>query len=127
MTASRRILYLEDEIIIALDTAQTLRELGFAQVDIAHNLRRARAFVARGAYEFALLDVNLGTGELSIPFGRELIAGGTRVLFATGYNRVEMEQEHGDLLFIEKPLSAGVIADALRRTLLSRAEPDAED
>jgi len=60
MPSDRRILYLEDEIIIALDTAETLREMGFAQVGLAHNLRKARKLAEAGGYDVALLDVNVG-------------------------------------------------------------------
>lgn len=115
MPHNRRVLYLEDEIIIALDTAETLRELGFAEVAIAHNLRKARSLAAAGRFDVALLDVNLGSGEVSIPFGRDLIATGMIVIFASGYNRAEMESEHPDLVFLEKPLNAETITDALIR------------
>ena len=111
----RRILYLEDEIIIALDTAETLRDMGFAEVGVANTLRKARALAAEGDFHMALLDVNLGGREHSLDFGRGLIAAGMPVIFATGYNRVEMEAEHSDLVFVEKPLNAEAIAAALAR------------
>ena len=107
------ILYLEDEIIIALDTAQTLTEMGFVEVAVAHNLRKARRLAEAQRFDYALLDVNLGDGEVSLPFGQELIANGVRVVFASGYNRAEMEAEHPGLVFVEKPLNAGNIGAAL--------------
>ena len=109
------ILYLEDEIIVALDTAQTLEDMGFAEVRLVHNLRRARAEAERGPPACALLDVNIAGEGLSIAFGRELMARGVAVVFASGYNRHEMEAEHAGLVFVEKPLSAGAIADAFAR------------
>jgi len=109
------ILYLEDEIIIALDTAQTLREMGFAAVHLVHNLRRARSVAEAETLDCALLDVNIAGEGLSLEFGRALIARGLHVVFASGYNRHEMEAEHGGLTFVEKPLSAGAIADAFAR------------
>ena len=115
MVREGRILYLEDEIIIALDTAQTLRDLGFSEVCVAHNLRKARTLAEEQTFEVALLDVNLGDGALSLDFGRELLARGLPVIFATGYNSSEMRAEHGDLVFIEKPLSAQSSAEVLDR------------
>ena len=109
------ILYLEDEIIIALDTAQTLREMGFARVAVCHNLRKARRLAEAGSFRHALLDVNLGDGETSFAFGRELMARGVAVVFASGYNRAEMEADHPDLVFVEKPLGAEAIAAAFDR------------
>jgi len=110
------ILYLEDEIIIALDTAQTLAELGFAPIHVVHNLRRAREqaeVLVPG--DCALLDVNIAGEGLSLDLGRALIARGVRVVFASGYNRHEMEAEHAGLTFVEKPLNAGSIADGFAR------------
>ena len=113
MPPDRSILYLEDEIIIALDTAQTLEEMGFAEVAVAHNLRKARRLAEEHRFDVALLDVNLGGGELSLDFGRELMGRGVAVIFASGYNRREMEGEHDGLVFVEKPLNASVIGAAL--------------
>lgn len=116
------ILYLEDEIIVALDTAQTLEEMGFAAVHVCHNLRRAQALAERlGPGDFALLDVNIAGEGLSLDFGRALLARGVRVAFASGYNRHEMEAEHAGLTFMEKPLSADTIRDAFERLAASGA------
>jgi CheY-like chemotaxis protein len=110
------ILYLEDEIIVALDTAQTLADLGFATVHMCHNLRRALALSEQLATgDFALLDVNIAGEGLSIDMGRTLVSRGVRVVFASGYNRHEMEAEHAGLTFVEKPLTADTIRDAFAR------------
>jgi DNA-binding NtrC family response regulator len=110
------ILYLEDEIIVALDTSQTLTELGFSTVHLCHNLRRAQALSEKlSAGDFALLDVNIAGEGLSIELGRDLLARGVHVVFASGYNRHEMEAEHAGLPFVEKPLTAETIRDAFAR------------
>ena len=112
------ILYLEDEIIIALDTAQTLKDMGFRTVHVVHNLRRAAAVVGSDETPIhcALLDVNIAGEGLSLDFGRELLARGIAVIFASGYNRHEMEAEHVGLTFVEKPLNASTIAAAFERS-----------
>ncbi|MEM1428572.1 MAG: response regulator [Pseudomonadota bacterium] len=111
------ILYLEDEIIIALDTTQTLKDMGFRQVHVVHNLRRAAAAAQSEAvsFECALLDVNIAGEGLSLDFGRGLMDRGVAVVFASGYNRHEMEAEHSGLTFVEKPLNAATIAAAFAR------------
>ena len=114
------ILYAEDEIIIALDTQQLLADLGYVQVTLVHNLRRAVAATEAQTFDIALLDVNLGGGETTIELGRRLRDTGVRVVFATGYNSSEMEAEHPDLIFVEKPLTAPSIAQALARSLPQR-------
>lgn len=114
------ILYLEDEIIIALDTAHTLEEMGFQEVHVVHNLRRAAALAEEreGQIHCALLDVNIAGEGLSLEFGRHLLANGIAVVFASGYNRHEMEAENEGLTFVEKPLSATAIAAAFGRVAL---------
>ncbi len=114
-----RLLYLEDEIIVALDTAQTLEDMGFAEVRMVHNLRRARGAAESALPDCALLDVNIAGEGLSIEFGQGLMAQGVSVVFASGYNRHEMEVEHAGLVFVEKPLSADAIADAFGRAGLA--------
>lgn len=111
------ILYLEDEIIIALDTAQTLSDMGFGHIHVAHNLRRAEALVKDGQPRITccLLDVNIAGEGLSLDFGRGLISRGLPVVFASGYNRHEMEAEHAGLVFVEKPLGAEALTEALVR------------
>ena len=109
MTASstpsmRRLLYVEDEVIVALDVAEALaQDLGFA-VDVAHNLSAARSLIAQGHYDCALLDMNLGHGERSTVLIPELDAAGTEVVFASGYNRDEVE-DIGDRTLVEKPFT----------------------
>ena len=111
------ILYLEDEIIIALDTTQTLQDMGFRDVHVVHNLRRAMQ-VAQDpeiSIDCALLDVNIAGEGLSLDFGRDLLERGVAVVFASGYNRHEMEAEHAGLTFVEKPLNLAAIAAAFER------------
>ncbi|WP_116085950.1 response regulator [Tropicimonas sp. IMCC34011] len=115
MTAQPAILYVEDEIIIALDTAQTLEEMGFSNVVVAHTLDKARRLAAEQSFEIALLDINLGGGEISLDFGIELRERGTNVIFASGYNSDEMRLENPGCEFIEKPLTRKTIRDAVVR------------
>ena len=97
-----KILYVEDEVIVALDVADTLAsKLGF-DVSVAHNLTTASRLMGEHDYEFALLDMNLGHGERSTQLGHTLAAKGTLVVFASGYNRNEVD-EIADYQLIEKP------------------------
>ena len=111
-TPSRpRLLYVEDEIIVALDVEDGLTsELGF-DVTTAHNLSGARAVAAKYDFDFALLDLNLGNGERSTELGLDLARNGVHVVFASGYNRNEIE-EIADFKLVEKPFRITDIAQA---------------
>jgi light-regulated signal transduction histidine kinase (bacteriophytochrome) len=93
----KHVLLVEDNIIIAMDTEETLRELGVAKVDMASSVKEARALVEAATPELAVLDFNLGD-ETSEPLARELIARGVPVAMATGYGEAMNDLEDIDLL-----------------------------
>jgi light-regulated signal transduction histidine kinase (bacteriophytochrome)/CheY-like chemotaxis protein len=82
--AVKRVLLVEDNMIIAMDTEESLQELGVAQVDTVGSVSDARLRLAEGSYDLALLDFNLGN-ETSLPLAKELVELGVPVAFATGY------------------------------------------
>ncbi|MBS1302308.1 response regulator [Loktanella sp. SALINAS62] len=106
-----KILYVEDEVIVALDVSDGLEnDLGF-DVQVAHNLTTARAKCAAHEFDYALLDLNLGNGERSIDLGLELAEKGIKVVFASGYNRDEIA-EISEFQLVEKPFQIADIAAA---------------
>lgn len=106
-----KLLYVEDEVIVALDVAEGLAdELGF-DVHLVHNLSAAQAKCDGMSFDFALLDMNLGNGERSIGLGLMLAAKGTHVVFASGYNRNEIS-EIQTFQLVEKPFLLRDIAAA---------------
>ena len=80
----KRVLLVEDSMIIALDAEEALKELGARAVSTAANVPRALALLKEGRFDFALLDVNLGA-ETSVAIAAELLKLGTPFVFATGY------------------------------------------
>ena len=103
--SDKSILYVEDEIIVAIEFAQVLEEIGFGEVLVAHNLRAAENAVRDREVDFALLDVNLGNGERSAPIGLALAQAGTRVIFTSGYNKSELSDDLQRFEFLEKPIA----------------------
>jgi DNA-binding NtrC family response regulator len=84
MTA-RRVLIVEDSLIIAMEAEEILHEIGMDAVEIASNLQQAAAAIDAETYDFALLDVNLGEG-MSFDFARSLNERGIRFGFVSGYS-----------------------------------------
>lgn len=110
--SGKRILYLEDEAIIALDTSDTLHDLGFAQIDLCHSLEMAEAALAAAMPDLALLDVNLSHGRTSLDLGRRLRAEGVPVVFATGYSADSLPLD-STAVVVEKPLTQSALEKAL--------------
>jgi light-regulated signal transduction histidine kinase (bacteriophytochrome) len=82
--APRRVLVVEDSIIIALDTEENLKRLGVAEVRLESSVTGALAAIAAARPDFAIIDFNLG-GESSEPIAEALRAAGVRFVLATGY------------------------------------------
>mgnify|MGYP001553953418 CR=1 FL=1 len=120
MFSNFSVLHVEDEIIVAIETASVLADLGFGTVRVAHTLRSAENLVRSERFDIALLDVNLGNGERTVELGLALRERGTHVVFASGYNKCELSARLQDFDFIEKPLSRLEIEEVLKSILTQR-------
>ncbi len=78
------VLVVEDSMIIALDTEESLRQLGVKTVSSANSVAAALDSIADDPPHFAILDYNLGD-EASEPVARRLVELGIPFVFATGY------------------------------------------
>ena len=111
----RRVLLVEDNMIIALDTEENLIALGVEEVLMAGSNDAALAIIENGVPEFALLDFNLG-GETSEPTARALDQRGVPFAFATGYGEVESmigKYAHNPAV-LQKPYSKDDLARVVR-------------
>ena len=82
--AGKRILVVEDEMIVAMLFEDILAEVGATVVGPASRNARALELVAEGPVDAAILDVNLGS-ETTVPVAEALRARGVPFAFATGY------------------------------------------
>lgn len=107
-------LVLDDDSFVAADFAESLRELGFAQVSVAHDVESASAAFRQERPAVALLDVNLGGGGTSIDFALELAGLGVQVFFTSGYGLMDLPPIVARFPFIEKPTSSAGLGDIFR-------------
>ncbi len=84
----------EDEVLIALDAEEMLRELGAAEVTVANTYDDASRIIGEKRFDFALLDVSLH-GQKSFPLAEQLFSRNTPVVFGTGYNRITHQFSDG--------------------------------
>lgn len=100
-----KVLYLEDEPLVAFDTSEHLQSLGFDDVKVAYKLSQAEAFAEDGDIDLAILDINVDRGQTSLVLGDKLAANGTKVIFASGNgDDAERLQDQG-YVFLDKPFS----------------------
>jgi CheY-like chemotaxis protein len=120
-----RVLVVEDEALLALELETGLRELGCEVVGPARNLVEAqRMAAAEPRLAAAVLDVNLGGGELVFPVADALAARGVPYLLATGYGSAgPLEgRDAGAVAVLRKPYQRAALAEALARALPGHAQ-----
>ncbi len=110
--AGKRLLLVEDSMMIALDAQAALQELGLA-VDVAGTVPDALRAVAVGRFDAVLLDINL-SDENSFGVADRCVAQDIPFVFATGYGEsVKIPERFKGVPVVSKPYDG----DALRAAL----------
>ncbi|MCB4825104.1 HWE histidine kinase domain-containing protein [Roseicella aerolata] len=115
-----RVLVVEDEALLALELETGLRELGCEVIGPARNLAEAsRLAASEPRLTAAVLDVNLGGGELVFPVADLLAARGVPYLLATGYGSAgPLEgRDAKAAAVLRKPYQRAALAAALAQAL----------
>ncbi|MEL7301314.1 MAG: HWE histidine kinase domain-containing protein [Pseudomonadota bacterium] len=109
------VLIVEDNMIIALDTEDTMAELGARQVRLAASSTDALKEIDARAPSFALLDVNLGTetsGAVAIALAERQVP----FAFATGYGEeTELSKRFVMVPVLKKPYGKADLAALLAK------------
>ena len=110
----RRVLVVEDEMLVAMLVEDILEELGLEVAGICGHLDDALKLAASEAVDFVILDVNLD-GKRSFPVADILRARNIPFVFATGYGAKALEAEYANAQMISKPFMFGDIKQALQQ------------
>ena len=90
----RRMLVVEDEMLVLMNIEMALEDLGCSMICVAASVAEALALLAHQSFDAAMIDVNLG-GEKSYPVADGLTERGIPFAFSTGYS------DHGDRIDLE--------------------------
>jgi CheY-like chemotaxis protein len=112
----RRVLVVEDELMIAMLVEDMLADLGCSVVGPAHELASALELAKGGGIDAALLDVNLA-GQPVFPVADALRARGVPSIFSTGYGEAGLRDVDAGAPVLQKPFRAGDLARALTAAL----------
>jgi len=113
LPGSPRLMLLEDNMLIALDTEEMLQGLGAGSVDICNTVGKAMRTLEAGAITLAVLDVNLGR-ESSLPMADHLLQRRIPFIFATGYNdHIMIPDRFEHVPVVRKPVSRSKMLEAL--------------
>jgi CheY-like chemotaxis protein len=118
--SNRKILVVEDEMMIAMLIEDMLDEFGCKLVGPATNVPRALELIARENVEIAVLDLNLD-GQNTYAIADALQQKNVPFIFATGYGSTGLRQEYGNRPVLQKPFQARDLENALAEALGSAA------
>ena len=107
----RRVLIVEDEVLIGLVLEDMLELMGHTVVGNVASLSEAEPCFEQG-FDIAILDVHIG-GEPVFPLADRVAASGASILFSTGSSGDSLPERFRDWPLLAKPYSFDAVAAAL--------------
>lgn len=122
--SDKRILLVEDEVLIALDTSDILAGAGYEVVGPAVRVETAVAMAASERLAGAVLDVNLA-GSYVWPAARELQQRGVPFVFLTGFGAaLDVPAPFASVPRLAKPIDAPSILTTLAGAIAAAARAE---
>jgi CheY-like chemotaxis protein len=109
-----KFMIVEDEVLVALDLADMLSDLGHEVVFTESDVGRAIKIAEVETIDIAIMDINL-RGELSFPVAKILRDRGVPVIFSSGYGRKGLIEDFQDAHFLTKPFGLDALATAVAK------------
>jgi two-component SAPR family response regulator len=103
MAASRRVLLVEDEALVAMMIQQCLIETGHSIVGPISTASEALVTAKDGDFDAAILDINLGDG-MAYPVAEILSARGIPFIFVTGFEADAVDDRFSKVPILQKPI-----------------------
>jgi CheY-like chemotaxis protein len=114
--AGRKILVVEDEMMVAMLIEDMLGDLGCETVGPVGRLEEALSMAEQCSVDAAVLDVNLN-GRETYPVAEALQRRGIPFIFATGYGAAGLSQRFRDAPTLQKPFQERELARLLAEAL----------
>jgi CheY-like chemotaxis protein len=115
----KRILIVEDELMIRMLLEDMLDELGYRVAGEAAHIDEALAAAANPELDIAILDVNLH-GRTIAPVAAILAERGIPFVFATGYGEQGVPDGYRDRPTLRKPFQKEALGQSLSRALAGK-------
>jgi DNA-binding NtrC family response regulator len=123
--SGRRVLVVEDEMLVAWLLEDMLADLGCAVVGPASSVDQALAMIDAEVIDAAVLDVNLN-GQMSYPIADALAARGMPFVLSTGYDRDTLLDNYRTFPVLQKPIQRSELSDTLAKLLNPKGELSVE-
>jgi CheY-like chemotaxis protein len=112
VVAGKRVLVVEDELMIRMLLEGMLTDLGHTVAAEAGGVEEAVAIAKKGDFDIAVLDVNLN-GQPVTPVVEILIERGVPFVFASGYGLRGVPEAYRTIPTLQKPFQADALAQAI--------------
>lgn len=118
-SAGKRVLVVEDELMIRMLLQDMLADLGHILAGEAGRIDEAVALARQGEFDVAILDVNLNGQPIS-PVVEVLLERRLPFVFATGYGARGVPERYRTTPTLQKPFQADALAKAIDDAVPSR-------
>ena len=110
--AGKRVLVVEDELMIRMLLEGMLTDLGHTVAAEAGAIDEALTLAKQGEFDFAVLDVNLNNEPIT-PVVEVLVRRGVPFVFASGYGRRGVPEAYRQNPTLQKPFQVEALAQAI--------------
>jgi CheY-like chemotaxis protein len=121
LLSGRRVLVVEDEMLVLIMIEDMLADLGCQSVTSAATVDKALALIDAQAFDVALLDMNLN-GNDSHAVAEVLSARGVPFVYSTGNTGQSLRDGYSDRPVLKKPFKYEELAAILTRIKLAPIE-----
>jgi CheY-like chemotaxis protein len=118
--AQKRVLVVEDEVMIRMLLEDMLADLGYEVAGAAGGLDEALGLARAAPVDIAILDVNLN-GTPVYPVADALAARGVPFIFSTGYGEQGLPDQYRGCELLQKPFQLENLERALATVTKSAA------
>lgn len=120
--SKKRILIVEDEIIIAMDIQNTLHSLGYSDIMIAESGEEALSLISENRADLILMDIGLRGNLDGIKTAKQVLElnSAARIMFITSYSNVKIKESADKIRhfgYILKPFSTDTLGNAIIQAL----------
>jgi CheY-like chemotaxis protein len=116
LATAKRVLVVEDELMIRMLLEDMLSELGYTVAAEAARVDEALEATKHADFDLAILDVNLDGQPIS-PVVDALVARGTPFVFATGYGERGLPEAYRNRPTLKKPFQMDGLKQMLQSAL----------
>jgi CheY-like chemotaxis protein len=118
LLSSRRVLVVEDEMLVVMMIEDMLADLGCKSVTSAASVEKALALINSQVFDVALVDINLN-GNDSLPVAEALSARGVPIVYSTANTGQSLRDGYSDRPVLKKPFKYEELAAILARLKLA--------